>query len=104
MGEARTVCQRGTGGVPVVALGSNGRLGRWYGNGAGGVTSQGDFGNGWGSYRDLTAGDYDADGKADLVAIRTSDGHAARWFGDGFGGFTYLSDIGSGWGAYRDLA
>jgi hypothetical protein len=84
---------------------SDGCLGRWKGNGNGGLDYIGDYGCGWNNYTELTGvGDINKDGVGDLVAVRKSDGCIARWKGNGNGGLDYIGDYGCGWGNYTSLA
>lgn len=80
---------------------SDGCLGRWYGNGNGGLDYAGDYGCGWNNYTDLVGlGDLNRNGVGDLVGIRKSDGCIARWYGNGNGGLDYGGDYGCGWERY----
>lgn len=55
------------------------------------------IGKGIGSIRDLTSvGDFDGDGKADLVGITKNDGRMLLWRGNGKGGWLPRKQIGSG--------
>jgi hypothetical protein len=84
--------------------GSDGCIGRWRGNGNGGVDYIGDYGCGWGNYTELTSvGDLNRDGFGDLVAVRKSDGCLARWQGTSGFGFSYIGDYGCGWENYTEL-
>jgi hypothetical protein len=84
--------------------GSDGCIGRWKGNGNGGVDYIGDYGCGWQNYTELTSvGDITRDGNGDLVAVRRSDGCLARWKSNGGFGFSYFGDYGCGWENYTEL-
>jgi hypothetical protein len=84
---------------------SDGCLSRWRGNGNGAFTFVGTTGCGWEQYRDLTGvGDFNRDGRGDLVGIRRSDGCLGRWRGTSSSSFTYIGDAGCGWEQYRSLA
>lgn len=51
----------------------------------------------WSGYEHLVASDADGDGKADLLAIRTSDKMLHRWLGNGNGTFATGTDLFTGW-------
>ncbi len=72
---------------------SNGYLATWLSNGAGGWNYQpavyigGTSGNLPGAQ--IIAGDFNGDGKTDVLVFRSSDGYVAQWFSDGAGGWYY---------------
>ncbi|WP_157744747.1 FG-GAP-like repeat-containing protein [Micromonospora viridifaciens] len=69
---------------------------RFNGNGSGGVGSGVQVGCGWGNYIGLLGlGDFNRDGKGDLVAMHTN-GDLYRWHGNGSGGFSSGSVIARG--------
>jgi hypothetical protein len=87
----------------LVAVNAEGRLVRWYGNGAGGFGAGVELGSGWGIYAaSLAGGDFNNDGAADLVGI-SADDHLLRWNGNGAGGFDAAVKLGGGWGPYASL-
>ncbi|MEU5872411.1 VCBS repeat-containing protein [Glycomyces sp. NPDC047369] len=62
-------------------------------------------GTGWNRISVFTsAGDYDNDGKIDLLAVRESDGKLYRYPGRGDGTFGAATAIGTGWGAMDMLS
>ena len=91
----------------VLAVGSDGALLLYAGNGAGGfLTSTGrPIGSGWGAFTALLApGDFSGDGKHDLLA-RRSDGALLMYRGNGTGGFLTgaAERIGAGWAGFTAL-
>ncbi|WP_323099348.1 SpoIID/LytB domain-containing protein [Intrasporangium sp. YIM S08009] len=79
---------------------SDGRLILRTGNGTGRITSSPTIGTGWNGLSQVTSGEYDGDGKRDLVAVRSSDGALVLYAGNGTGGFKPGRLIGaSGWTA-----
>ena len=70
------------------------------GNGTGRIAASRTIGTGWGGMRQITAGDFDGDGRRDLVTVRSSDGALVLYPGNGSGGFLESRLMGaSGWGA-----
>ncbi|MEU6248134.1 VCBS repeat-containing protein [Glycomyces sp. NPDC047010] len=62
-------------------------------------------GTGWNRISVFTsAGDYDNDGKLDLLAVRESDGKLYRYPGRGDGTFGAATAVGTGWGAMDMLS
>ncbi|KOG90524.1 hypothetical protein ADK38_08250, partial [Streptomyces varsoviensis] len=60
----------------------------------------------WDSMQDLVAGDFDGDGKADLLAVERSTGKLFLYPGDGKGGVGGAStrkEIGTNWDSMHDL-
>ncbi|GAB3896785.1 hypothetical protein GCM10029964_078680 [Kibdelosporangium lantanae] len=55
-------------------------------------------GSGWNAYRQMVAMDVNGDGRADLVAVRSSDNTLWQWLGKGDGRFGQGTPIGNGWG------
>jgi hypothetical protein len=76
----------------------------WYGgDGAGRFRQWAPIGAGWGVMRDLAGpGDWDGDGRVDLVAVETDTGILWLYPGRGDGGFLPRRAIGWGWQS-RDL-
>ncbi|MGW5239948.1 SpoIID/LytB domain-containing protein [Monashia sp. NPDC004114] len=79
---------------------SSGSLVLRHGDGSGRIVSSTTIGSGWGGFRQVTAGDFDGDGRRDLMAVRSSDGALVLYPGDGAGRFRPARVIGtSGWKA-----
>ncbi len=75
------------------------------GNGAGGFgSSYPQIGSGW-QTRDqiVSVGDWDGDGRNDLVAREPANGNLWLYSGNGAGGFSSQRIIGSGWGPFTAL-
>ena len=94
----------GDGNADLAAIGDDGCLYRWLGNGNGGFGAGSPAGcGGWGSYRARKLaglGDFNGDGRGDLVGISPND-CAYRWLGNGNGGIGAGSSIGcGGWHSY----
>ncbi len=89
----------GIGGTDLMARSrSTGALFLWPGNSGGGFAPARQIGHGWNAIRDLVApGDWNGDGTADLVAVRSSDGTLWLYPGNGRGGFGSAGQIGHGW-------
>ncbi|MGC4938798.1 FG-GAP-like repeat-containing protein [Kribbella sp. DT2] len=80
---------------------ASGNLFYYRGAGNGTFSTRIDVGSGWNGFGPMNAMDVNGDGKADLVAVRTSDGHLFRWTGKGDGTLRTGEDIGQGWTNYR---
>jgi RHS repeat-associated protein len=65
--------------------------------GGGAFNNPVDLGTGWSGYQHLVAGDANGDGKADLLAIRSSELMLRRWLGNGNGTFAVGTDLFTGW-------
>ncbi|SCL17532.1 Repeat domain-containing protein [Micromonospora pallida] len=91
----------GDGNADLVGINSsNGCLYRFNGNGSGGISSGVQLGCGWAAYaRSLSGlGDFNGDGRGDLVAIQyyaDGNGDLYRWHGNGTGGYNSPAAIGS---------
>ena len=97
----------GDGKPDVLARASDGRLSEYRGNGSGGwLTGTGEqIGTSWSQFTVLLGGgDFDGDGKADVLA-ETSDGHLLLYRGNGAGGWITGSGepIGEGWSSLSAL-
>jgi hypothetical protein len=80
-----------------------GLLNLYRGNGAGGFDGPGvNVGSGWASYDRLVPGDFNGDGKADLLG-RTRDGYL--WFlpGAGNGHYGPRVAVGPGWNMFSQI-
>jgi hypothetical protein len=54
--------------------------------------------------RSLTGvGDFDRDGKTDLIAVQTSNGYAYLYPGNGSGGLSTRRFLGGGWSTMQPL-
>ncbi|MEU6248132.1 VCBS repeat-containing protein [Glycomyces sp. NPDC047010] len=75
------------------------------GKGNGSFNSGVKVGCGWGGYNSATAvGDFNGDGRADLVARRASDGALFLYAGTGTGSLGARTQIGTGWNAMEYIA
>ena len=96
----------GDGHPDLLARRSNGDLFLYRGTGTGGFSAPyPQIGSGWGQFTMLlTPGDWDGDGRNDLIA-RKSDGTLLLYRGDGHGGFVgeARKRVGSGWGQFDAL-
>lgn len=88
----------------VIARNAAGNLVVYRGSGKGGwAGSATQIGLGWGGFTSaINAGDFDGDGRADLV-MRSSDGRLWIYPTDGRGGWGTAKEIGSGWGGFTAL-
>lgn len=88
----------GDGRADVVARSTDGRLLLYKGNGAGGwFAGSTQIGKGWNAMSQIFyVGDFDGDGKPDLMA-RRSDATLWLYASDGKGGWRYSKQIGKGW-------
>ena len=81
-----------------------GKLWLYSGNGAGGFRQIRTIGAGWQVFSQFfSPGDWDGDGRADLLAIVKSDGSLRMYRGDGTGGFLGSSVVGAGWARFDGL-
>jgi hypothetical protein len=95
----------GDGNPDLVTVRSSGAMNLYPGNGAGGFgSSYPQIGAGFQS-RDqiISVGDWDGDGRNDLVARDRSNGDLWLYAGNGTGGFKTQRVIGSGWGIFNAL-
>ena len=90
----------GDGRADILAVGSDGALWLYRGDGQGGFASgRVQIGSGWAQFTSLmSGGDFSGDGKPDILA-RAQDGRLLMYRGDGDGGFVTGSaeQVGSGW-------
>lgn len=83
---------------------STGQLLLYPGDGRGGFGAVRDLGTGWNTYDMLLAGgDWDGDGKADLMGRVAADGDLVLFRGDGRGGVASSARIGNGWGGMDEI-
>jgi FG-GAP repeat. len=97
----------GDGKTDLLAIGSDGSLKLYAGNGTGGFKSGtgATIGYGWGIFKAvLGPGDFDGDGRADLLAL-TSDRTLRLYSGNGRAGFlrTASAAIGNGWNVFTTV-
>jgi Zn-dependent metalloprotease len=95
----------GDGRADVLAIKSSGQLYRYTGNGLGGFAGPGvQMGTGWGTFAKVfSPGDFTGDGKADVLAIKSS-GQLYRYTGNGLGGFAGPGvQMGTGWGTFATV-
>lgn len=79
---------------------TDGRLVLHRGDGTGRIVSSATIGTGWSGLSQVTSGEYDGDGRRDLVTVRAKDGALVLYPGNGTGGFRSPVVIGwSGWNA-----
>lgn len=95
----------GTAGTDIIARDpGTGALWLYPGNGAGGFRQSRIIGTGWQIFSHIfSPGDWDGDGRPDLLATVRSDGTLRLYRGNGAGGFLGMRVIGSGWGRYDGL-
>ncbi len=93
----------GDGGVDAVSrVTETGALELHAGAGDGSIAAPKQIGNGWSGFTALIApGDWNGDGKVDLLARLGSDASLRLYPGNGVGGFNRPSVIGVGWGSMR---
>jgi len=93
----------GDGAVDAVArVRATGVLELHAGVGDGTIAAPKQIGTGWSGFSALIApGDWNGDGKVDLLARVRADGSLRLYPGNGVGGFGRPSTIGSGWGSLR---
>ena len=89
----------------VMAIGKDGGLYLYRGNGRGGFGSAGQrVGNGWAGFLTVfSKGDFTGDGRSDLMAV-SKDGGLYLYRGNGVGGFAGAGQrIGNGWGSFASV-
>jgi len=93
----------GDGRVDVLAReASTGYLWLYPGNGSGGWLSRVRVGTGWGGFnRMFSAGDFNGDRTADVLARETSTGYLWMYPGNGTGGWLPRERVGSGWNNFN---
>lgn len=77
----------GDGYTDVLTRTTSGELLLWAGNGTGALRSAGRVGTGWQTLAQITTGDFDGDGRVDLLGVRASDGALVLWSGTGTGSY-----------------
>ncbi|MCL1898486.1 MAG: VCBS repeat-containing protein [Micrococcales bacterium] len=85
----------------VVAVKNNGEMWLWPGSASGKLGAALKLGDGWGTMRLYFPGDWDGDGKNDIIGIDSVTGRMFLYRGNGNGGFGGRLNIGQGWGGYR---
>ncbi|MFM6848934.1 MAG: SpoIID/LytB domain-containing protein [Terrabacter sp.] len=75
----------GDGHTDLLARTTTGTLVLYLGNGAGGFSGSRQLTTGWQMFRDITAGDFDGDGRTDVAGVRSSDGRLYFYAGLGNG-------------------
>ncbi|MGL4174381.1 MAG: SpoIID/LytB domain-containing protein [Actinomycetota bacterium] len=97
-GELTAVDWDGDGFADVVARASSGLLFLYRGNGRGGWLGRVQIGSGWTEYSRLTGpGDFDGDGKPDVLAVENRTGTLWRYRGNGSGSFAGRVAVSTGW-------
>ena len=96
----------GDGAVDLVSrVQGSGALDLHRGNGAGGLEPAVRIGTGWSGFSAIIApGDWNGDGRNDLVGRLATDGSLRLYPGNGTGGFGRAYQIGNGWGGMRLLS
>ena len=90
----------GDGKTDIATRTTDGRLLLHRGDGTGRIVSSATIGTGWSGLSQVTSGEYDGDGRRDLVTVRAKDGALVLYPGNGTGGFRSPVVIGwSGWNA-----
>ena len=94
----------GDGRAELVGVAADGTLLRYRADGSGGVAGASVAGTGWQSVDLVTAvGDWDGDGRGDLVARRRSDAALVLFRGDGLGGWLGTRVLGARWSGIDSL-
>ncbi len=89
----------------LIARDSAGRLWLYPGNGRGGLASRVQIGNGWSIFNAILGpGDWNYDGKTDLLARERSTGYLYLYPGKGNGGFAARTYLGKGWNGRTGFA
>ena len=91
----------GNGHSDVVEMRNNGDLLLHPGRGTGAVANPKVLGAGFTGWMPYFPGDWDRDGKNDMIAINPTTGIMMLYPGDGKGGFTTARQIGNGWQGYK---
>ncbi|UNO41740.1 FG-GAP-like repeat-containing protein [Streptomyces sp. MST-110588] len=87
----------------------SGKLWLYPGDGKGGIggeSTRKEIGSNWTTMRELTAGDFNGDGKVDLLAVQNKDGSLWLYAGDGKGsiaGGGARKQMGTNWNTMQDL-
>ena len=83
---------------------ATGRLYVYHGNGHGGFAGRTSWGLGWNSMSAVIApGDWNGDGRSDLIAVHRVTGNLYLYRGNGAGGVSAAVQIGHGWGGIRSV-
>jgi FG-GAP-like repeat/WD40-like Beta Propeller Repeat len=89
----------------LLARDSSGNLWMYPGNGAGKLMPRKQIGKGWSIFSALVGpGDWNHDGKVDVIARERSTGYLYLYPGNGKGGFTARKLLGTGWNSRNGFA
>ncbi len=89
----------------LIARDSGGRLWLYPGTGRGGLSTRVQIGSGWSVFNAILGpGDWNYDGKTDLLARERSTGYLYLYPGKGDGGFAARTYLGSGWNGRTGFA
>lgn len=89
----------------LIARDSSGRLWLYPGNGSGGLLARKQIGSGWNIFNAILGpGDWNYDGKPDLLGRDRASGALYLYPGNGVGGFTARTTLGTGWNARTGFA
>ncbi|TMR17476.1 hypothetical protein ETD86_23375 [Nonomuraea turkmeniaca] len=89
-------------GVGDIFSAKTGSLNLWTGKGANDFWGRTRVGDGWDGFTRPIAGDFNDDGRTDLVAAEKSTGLLHVWNGEGGNEFTTPEKVGPGWTPYGD--
>ncbi|WP_336207706.1 LamG-like jellyroll fold domain-containing protein [Nonomuraea sp. LPB2021202275-12-8] len=89
-------------GVGDIFSAKTGSLDPWTGRGANNFWGRTRIGDGWAGFTRPIAGDFDDDGRTDLIAAEKSTGLLHVWNGEGGNQFTTPVKLGPGWTPYAD--
>ncbi|NCT91330.1 hypothetical protein GXB85_10250 [Cellulomonas sp. APG4] len=84
---------------------STGRMWVYHGDGRGGFAGRTAWGKGWNAMSSIIApGDWDGDGRADVLAVERATGLLYLYRGDGLGNVRARVRIGNGWNTIKHFA